>query len=123
MLTCVVQGRGDASGGPLAAELRHAAVTLHGEGVVDVGLQLGHDHCGLRQVRGPRLEAHLLVTVFAGHAVREVAALARHQRGAPGELQSAFGRQCGRAQITWGAGRSLRRKWTTLKVSLIHKER
>lgn len=90
-LTCVVQRRGDARCGLLQAKLRHAAVALHGEGVVQVGLQFGDDDGGFRQVRGPRLEAHLLVAVFAGHAVGEVVALAGHQRGAPGELQSALG--------------------------------
>lgn len=120
-LTCVVQRRGDARCGPLAAKLRHATVTLHSERVVQVRLQFGDDDGGFRQVRGPRLEAHLLVTIFAGHAVGEVAALTGHQRGAPGELQSALGWQRGRAQFAGGTGRSLRRKRLTEEVSLIHK--
>lgn len=90
---------------------------LHREGVVQVGLQVGHDDGGLRQVGGSRLESHFLVAVFAGHAVGEVVALARHQRGAPGQLQPALGRQRHRAQVAGGAGRSLRRKRTTEKGS------
>lgn len=96
-LTCVVQRRGDARRGLLAAELRHAAVALHGECVVQVRLQFGHDDGGFRQVGGPRLEAHLLVAVLAGYAVGEVVPLAGYQRRGPGELQPALGRQGGGA--------------------------
>lgn len=59
-LTCVVQSSGDGLCGPLRAVLRHAAVSLHSERVVQMRIQVGDDDRGVPQVRGTRLEAHRL---------------------------------------------------------------
>lgn len=96
-LTCVVQGSGDAGGGPLSAELGHATVSLHSERVVQMRIQVSDNHDGFLQVCGARFEAYLVaagdtrapVTVLTRHAVGEVAAPG-HQRWAPGQLQPAL---------------------------------
>lgn len=97
-LTCMVQSGGDARGGPLGAKLRHTAVSLHGERVVEMRIQVSYNNCGFLQVCWAWLEADLLatgdtrapVTVLAHHTVGEVTAAPGHQGWAPGQLQPAL---------------------------------
>ena len=99
-LTGIAESRRDASAGPLAPEARHAAVGHHAEGVVEVGVQVGHDDRGVPEGSGARFEADLLATGDAGFgpvraalthdAVGEVRPSPGHQRGAPGQLQPAL---------------------------------
>lgn len=87
----MVQCCGEARHGLLAAELGHATVGLHGKGVVEVGVQVGHHNGGFLQVGGARFEADLLpagdalslAAVRAHHIVGEVAAAPSHQWWAP----------------------------------------
>lgn len=96
--TSVVQCCGEAGNGPLAAELGHAAVSLHSKGVVKMSVQVSDYNRRFLQVGGARFEADLLPTgdalaliaVRASHPVCEVVAAPGHQRWAPGQLQPAL---------------------------------
>lgn len=119
--TCVEHGRGEGAGGrgsvgPAHGE-RHAAVYLHGEGVVEVRLQVADRHPGLGQPGAGRLVADLVpagqaqraLAALALHAVGEVRAAASLLRGAPGEEQlpaAAGGHQVpgSRGESWWGGG-------------------
>ena len=97
-LTVVVQSGGDAGDGPLRTELGHTAVSLHGEGVVQMRVQVTNHNLSVLQDCRTRLEADLLATwdthgplaVFALHTVGEVPAAPGHQRQAPGQMQPAL---------------------------------
>lgn len=75
----------------LAGKQRHSAVGLHGESVVEVGLQLAHRHPGVHQALAGWLEAHLLparlargaITASTLHTVGDVTTAARVLRRAP----------------------------------------
>lgn len=90
----MVQSSGDAHGGPLGTKLGHTAVSLHGERVVEMRIQVGNNNCGFLQVCRAWLETDLLatgdtwapVTVLAHHTVGEVTTAPCHQGWAPGQL-------------------------------------
>jgi len=111
-LTGVVQSGGDARDGPVGTELGHAAVSLDGERVVQMRIQVTNDDRGVPQVCRTWLETDLLATgdthgllaVLAHHTVSEVTAAPGHQRWAPEQLQPALCRQGGGGQVTRGTG-------------------
>lgn len=126
-LTCIVQSRGDGCCGSLCAVLRHAAVGLHGERVVQMRIQVRNDDLGLLQARGAWLETDLLaagdaqgaLTVLAQNTVGEVTAPSGHQRWAPGQQQPAVCRQGGGGQLTRGTGWGLGKEVDDRTVSLV----
>lgn len=94
-LTGVIQCCGQAGGGLLGAELGHTAVSLHGERVVEMSVQVGDHNQSVLQAGGAWFKADLVptgdtlppVAVLTQHAVCEVAASPGHQRRAPRQLQ------------------------------------
>lgn len=110
-LTCVAQGCGQGAAGrrpvrrwrPLADEQRrHAALRLHGEGVVQVSVQVAHQDPGVRQPRAGRLVVELLA---AGLARAPVAALALHAVGDVCPTAGVFGRAPGKEELSRAGGR------------------
>lgn len=116
-LTCIAESGGEGRGGLPAAVLRHSAVSLHGERVVKMRIQVTDYDRGVPQVCGARLKSDLLATghtrgpvaALTHHTVGEVTAAPCHKGRAPGQLQPALCRQSGGGQVTrstrWGWGK------------------